>query len=402
MAKTATIDVDSELIRWARESAGLSVPQAAKRVGVKPALFEEWEGTAGRPTARQLERLADAVKRPVATFFMAAPPDEPPLPVDFRVAPGEERQPLPPSARLAIRRARRLQHAYVEFGMRDVFRAPPNIDRAQGPAVAAATIRSALAVPVEDQMSWRDPDVALKKWRAKVEAFGVLVFQFPMPDRERRGRRRAVPSRDEEDGGDRDSVSGFSLANAVDVAVLNKRDNPARRSFTLFHEWAHLLLGEPGVCDVEDGRIIRAKQQIEVFCNAFAAEALVPVRALLESPIVASAHREDELPTAAKEGARLFSVSRWVILRRLLSAQVITQSAYDRVTAGWAKEKVPQRKGGPVPPYRTTLTELGVPFVKTALEARSRGAISDGDLADYLSPLRLKHVEKLESLLPSA
>ena len=84
MAKTATIDVDSELIRWARESSGLSVLQAAKRVGVKPRLFEEWEGTAGRPTARQLERLADAVKRPVATFFMPTPPMNP----LFQLTPG--------------------------------------------------------------------------------------------------------------------------------------------------------------------------------------------------------------------------------------------------------------------------------------------------------------------------
>lgn len=61
---------------------------------------------------------------------MPALPDEPPLPADFRVAPGEERQPLSPKARLAIRRARRLQHAYAQLGRRverAEVRVPPTV-----------------------------------------------------------------------------------------------------------------------------------------------------------------------------------------------------------------------------------------------------------------------------------
>ncbi|HET9315219.1 MAG TPA: helix-turn-helix transcriptional regulator, partial [Vicinamibacteria bacterium] len=67
---------------WAREAAGLTPQAAAKKIGVSPKKLAQWEtpGAAERPTPRQLEKLADAVKRPVATFFLPAPPVEPPLP----------------------------------------------------------------------------------------------------------------------------------------------------------------------------------------------------------------------------------------------------------------------------------------------------------------------------------
>lgn len=74
MARTARARVNPDLIRWAREDTGYSVEEAAKKVGVSPERFAEWEADAAQPTIRQLRLLANACRRPLAVFYLATPP----------------------------------------------------------------------------------------------------------------------------------------------------------------------------------------------------------------------------------------------------------------------------------------------------------------------------------------
>lgn len=382
----ATIDVDASLVRWAREAAGLTPERAAKKVGVSPTKLALWEtpGAEERPTPRQLEKLADAVKRPVATFFLPAPPAEPPLPVDFRRAlelAGDE--PLSPATRLAIRRARRLQQVFVE--LRDVpshAQRQTRITRAMAPETAAREARDLLGVTLADQAQWHDAAIALKEWRQRLEQLGHIVFQFAMPPEE---------------------ISGFSLADTAPAIVLNKKDSASRRCFTLFHEWAHLLLGEPGLCFIEEGRTTGAGEAVEVFCNAFAGALLVPMDALKALDILAAG--SFSLDQVVDEGVRQFAVSRLVVLRRLHTARIITQQAYQQTAARYEQQfrtAPPKKKGkGGPPPHRKSVAELGRGFVSHVLRAHDRGQISDIELSDYLS-LRLRHIPKVEALVGGA
>ncbi len=380
-----TIDVDPSLVTWAREAAGLTPQATAKKIGVSPSKIAQWEtpGATDRPTPRQLEKLADAVKRPVAAFFLPAPPVEPPLPADFRRPPtAEGAQPLSATARLAIRRARRLQQVYTEFvGPAEQPPAPaPRLTRATAPEQAAQTARSSLGVTTAEQAQWQDSATALREWRRRFERLGYLVFQFAMPPEE---------------------ISGFSL-NSTPAIVLNKKDPPSRRCFTLFHEWAHLLLGEPGLCFVQEGRAAGGTDALEVFCNAFAGELLVPMADLKAlDGLRASRFSLDQV---VEEGVRHFAVSRFVILRRLQTAGFIDQQTYQQTAARWEQQfrAQPKKKSkGGAPPYRKTVAELGRGFVSHILQAHDRGLISDIELSDYLS-LRLRHIEKVEALVGGA
>lgn len=381
-----TIDVDPSLVRWAREAAGLTAQTAAKKIGVSATKLAQWEtpGATERPTPRQLEKLADAVKRPVATFFLPAPPAEPPLPADFRRAPdATAAQPLSPASRLAIRRARRLQQVFVELG--DVPAraqlAKTKITRATPPEVAARDARGLLGVTVADQAQWHDAPTALLEWRQRFERLGHLIFQFAMPPEE---------------------ISGFSLMDTVPVVVLNKKDPPSRRCFTLFHEWAHLLLDEPGLCFVEEGRAAGTTDTVEVFCNAFAGALLVPMDAL--KALDALRASRFSLDQAVEEGVRQFAVSRFVVVRRLYTAGIIDQQTYQQTAARYDQQfrARPKKKAkGGAPPHRKTVAELGRGFVSHVLRAHDRGQISDIELSDYLS-LRLRHLEKVEALVSGA
>ena len=383
--RSATIAVDGRLLKWARETAGLSDATLAKKMGIKQSTkLEAWEAEGARAeiTARQLERLADATKRPLAAFFLPDPPREVALP-DFRLAPTEKPQPLSSDALLAIRRGRRMQHVFADLSaeLGQVERArSPQIEKGARAEEAAARAREVVGVGIDDQTGWKDTAIALNVWRSRLEGLGLLVFQFAMPPEE---------------------VSGFSLANGTQAIVLNRKDHPSRRVFTLFHEWAHLLRGEAGLCEVNEGG--DGPVDAEVFSNEFAGSFLVPMEALRESvPFALHSERRATLDEAVKQAARLFSVSRYVILRRFLTAQVIDQETYRRTVAEWEAAPRPpklKRKGkrGP-PPYVLTVSELGRRFVSRVLVAHGGGFIGDGDLSDYLK-LRLKHVDRLHEIV---
>jgi Zn-dependent peptidase ImmA (M78 family) len=379
LAKTATISVDPELIKWARESAGLSETQAAKKVGLKPAeRYPEWEA-AGRPTARQLERLADAVKRPVVAFFLPEKPREPEAPVDFRVAPGAAGPELSTAVRFVIRRARRVLRIYEELGG-EARQVPIALTRREPATTAAARAREMLGVSTAEQASWGSAPAALEKWREKLEGLGVLVFQFNMTG---------------------ETLSGFSLSNGIPAVILNKSDHESRRCFTLFHEWSHLLLGEPGLCNVDEGHVTPTDQGVEAFCNAFAAEVLLPLAALRDFGLADSlAARRMTVEEAVSEGVASFAVSRWVVLIRLLVAQAISRADFDRTARAWGAQAAPAKKrGGRSYPHRKTLQNLGSPFVFRVMAAREAGEITDADASDYLG-LKLRWFPELEALVP--
>ena len=77
--------VRPELIRWARERAGIH--DAADLMGRFPKLAE-WETGETQPTLKQLEAFAQAVHVPIGYLFLPEPPQEPlPIP-DFRTHDG--------------------------------------------------------------------------------------------------------------------------------------------------------------------------------------------------------------------------------------------------------------------------------------------------------------------------
>lgn len=74
------VSIKPEMLRWARERAGLDEPDLAKRF---PKLAA-WESHQLLPTLKQLENYAKATRTPIGYLFLPEPPAEPiPIP-DFR------------------------------------------------------------------------------------------------------------------------------------------------------------------------------------------------------------------------------------------------------------------------------------------------------------------------------
>src|SRR5712692_7949591 len=80
----AEIPVSGAVLKWAREFRGLSVDEAAKRLGVSSVELEDFESEIRMPTLTKFRKLGTAYRLPLATLFRRTPPAEPPKPKDFR------------------------------------------------------------------------------------------------------------------------------------------------------------------------------------------------------------------------------------------------------------------------------------------------------------------------------
>lgn len=378
--------VKPALLRWARETSGLAADEAAKKIGVKPARLAEWEGGTLRPTVAQLRKAASVYKRPLAVFFLGDPPVQPVPLHDFRrLSAGT---PSRPSSELFLemRRARRRRAVALDL-LGDLERSVPEFPlRAaldDDPEEVAARARAWLGVSPEDQARWAGAYEPLSAWLTVLEARSVLVFQTSEVSLE--------------------EMRGFSLnERRLPVIVLNAKDAPRGRVFTLMHEFTHLMLSQGGVCDpLRVGRHARtADERVEVYCNRVAGAILVPRDALLGHSLVAPVRgRREWSDEVLGRLADQFAISREVVLRRLLILGLTTGDFYDRRRGEYLARyqalaaRAREREGFP-PLFRVVVRDNGRRYTRLVLEALDRERITLADVSDYLG-VRLKHLDDI-------
>lgn len=380
--------VNPSILRWARERTGYSLEDIAACFNKDVEEIAQWEEGVAVPTYNQLERLAYTYyKRPIALFFFPEPPEEPEPQESFRTLPDFEIRNLQPDTRHAIREAQAMQISLHELtsgtnpSERMIFR-DLQIRRGRDAALAAKDVRAYLGISLDDQFEWFSTIEALKKWREVIQDHGIFVFKRSFKQTE---------------------ISGFCLFDdEFPVIYLNNSTTKTRQVFSLFHELAHLLLGTSGVTKVND-RYIDAltgwKREVEVFCNRFTAEFLVPsedfdsrLLALPDEPIEQLTERLSDR----------YHVSREVILRKLLDREIVDQEYYQAKVAEWLKEfkEAQQAKRGGGYYYATQATYLGDKYLSLAFSSYYSGACSLQQLADHLG-MKPKSVAQLERYMLS-
>ncbi len=378
-------DVSTELLVWARESARLSVEAAAKKAGLKAHRLEAFEAGDDRPTLKQLVKLARTYQRPLGVFCLSSPPKDFDTKLrDFRRLATAEARAHSSELELQIRRslARRelALELYRELEDEDPPKFPLRARLSDDPEQVGLRIREHLAVTTEKQQGWSSTSDALRNWRIALERANVLVFQ-------------AV-------GVEPNEVRGFSISEQPFPAVVtNTKDAPAGRIFTLFHELAHVMLNDGGLCDFYD-RGSSHDRRIEAFCNRVAAATLLPRDAFLSDPlVVAKAGPRTWTNEELTRLSRRFRVSRQAILIRLITFGRATQTFYDRkkreFDEDWLKyrEELKKSEGGPSYPARTVARD-GRLFIRLILSSYDAENITSSDVSDYLG-VKLRHLPQI-------
>lgn len=385
MPKRQVATIEGSLLVWARTTANFTREEAADKIGIPAEELAQLESGKCELSVPRLREIANLYKRPLAAFFLAAPPTTFRVPHDFRKRPGSAARRFSPEFSFEFRRA--VYRRQVALELAD--ETPSVLDeRVIGKAsltsdvdALAEHVREILGVSLEMQNEWPDRYAALNGWKNSLEELGILVFHFS--------------------GVDVEDVRGFSISQSpFPIIGVNGSDSPQARVFTLLHELGHLMLNDAGSCDLhESGTPHGHDEKVEVFCNLLAGAVLVPRKALIGDETVrahgAQTHwEESELVILANR----FGVSREVILRRLLIIGRTTQTFYQSKRLEYGSVTMPETKGGPIPVPRRVLRTIGQPFARIVLNAYHREAISSSELAEYLG-VRLKHLPAIEKLL---
>jgi len=301
-----SVEIKPELLRWARERAGLSLDVLAKRF---PRL-EAWEQETARPTLRQVERFAQVTHTPIGYLFLSEPPVEHiPIP-DFRAAGNARIEHPSPDLLDTIYICQQRQEWYRDFA-RSMGEEPlPFVCSARvisGVEATAAGMRSALDMDVDERRripTWTD---ALRRFIEQADTLGILVMCS------------GVVQNNTHRPLDPEEFRGFALVdNLAPLVFINGGDTKAAQMFTLAHELAHIWLGQSAVSDAQAAWI--PDNEVERWCNRIAAELLVPLAVLQEEY-----RRDTELHGEVDRLARRFKVSTLVILRRIYDAGKLTR-----------------------------------------------------------------------------
>ncbi|MFZ2146891.1 MAG: XRE family transcriptional regulator [Sedimentisphaerales bacterium] len=389
MSRSPFAEINREILMWARQTSGLEVPDAARKVGTTPENLKEWESGKSYPTVKQLRKLAKAYLRPIGLFFLPELPKDLESIKDFRKIHDVPQEEMSSALRFEIRLAWARRDEAIELA-RDLGEKIRTIDYRvslkDNPNQVANKLRGLLAISINEQTKWRTKNEAFSSWRNAIENLGILVFQTGLL-------RNLIV--------DTAEARGFSISKQpFPVIVVNGKDHPTARCFTLIHELTHILMHDSGLCDLHNPLSPTSDiDRVEVFCNYVAGAVVVPANTLLGDEIVQKhgadpEWNDEELGSLSKR----FWVSSEVILRRLLILKQTTQMNYQR----WRNEKKdqypgPSEKEGEmrIPTATRVTIRNGKLFPKLVLRSLANDLITTYEASDILgaAPDRLVDVQ---------
>ena len=370
--------VNPDILRWARETAGLNLDDAVHKLSIQDARgtaaidrLRALEAGEAPPTRAMLAKMAKQYRRPLLTFYLSEPPRRGNWGRDFR-APTTNRTIEEEAWLDALVRNVQARQGLLRSAMLDddddivplSFVGSATIDTPVDRLVAV--IRDTLGLQLSDLRRAGNPDAAFRLIRSHAEQAGVFVLVL--------GNLGSHHTNLEVD-----VFRGFALSDEIaPFVVVNPRDSAGARSFTLLHELAHLWLGEPGISGGDP------MDPVEMFCNAVASSFLLPDQ---ELAAFRRPHGDDldvwAAAITAFAGDRKISSS--MVAYRLYRGAMIDQATWlglrDMFQSRWRESQKRQRQqregsdGGPSYPVLVRHS-LGTGLVELAFRLLASGALT--------------------------
>lgn len=320
--------VNPAILIWARETAGLSLEDAARKLAVSAERLALLESGERDPTRRQLANMSEKYRRPLLTFYLPEPPKVREKGQDFRTLPGGR---LPESEPLldALLRDVQIRQQLVRAALEETEEDEPlsfvgSADQKAGVDALVISIRKILNISLDEFRAQRTITEAFAKLRAAVERAGVFVVLMGNLGTHHTDVDVSV-------------FRGFALADQVaPFIVINEKDSRAAWSFTLIHELAHIFLGQTGISGYD------GEAEIEKFCDSIASRFLLDPGELLRIPVNEAANIESLKDMVGNFSARR-NLSRKMVAYNLLRTRLITVAVYRELSDAFDAERAAER-----------------------------------------------------------
>lgn len=373
MSKKKLININPEILKWARTESGISVEDVSYELKIDTAEYLRWEKDGKNIPFVSLKKISKIFRRQIACFFLSVVPARVKKPKDHRNLKNHPSK-LSQSTLLAIRRTNRYRELLCEFNSEAYykkayswfteFNSISGDKRKINNENSAKWIRDKINFTLDVQLSSRNPYELYKKLRELIELhLSVPVFQFKMPI---------------------DEVQGFSYSEGVPfcITVNNMHFSETGRLFTLAHELGHILLQQSSLCFLED---LDKKQSHEFACNSFAGKLLIPTEFVEKTTTVDDIYRR----------AKRIKVSSEAYLRRLKELNLLTDKDFFTLLVE-IRSRTIVRKNKFIPhlnPLQKSINSRGVHLFNTVINASQSQKISYAEASDILGMKTYHFVE---------
>ena len=177
----------------------------------------------------------------------------------------------------------------------------------------ADDIRKKLNIQVDWYSDRQNAKESLRFLKRKMENLHVLIMMSGIVGNNTR-RKLSV-----------DEFRAFTLVNKyAPLIFINSCDSDNGKLFSILHELAHVWVGENSFYNAPIHANLE-NREVEKFCNAVAAEILIPTQMFLQK----WDRNQDKILDKLEKIAKTFRCSRFVVVRKALDCGKISQKAYE-------------------------------------------------------------------------
>jgi len=261
--------VNPDILRWARETAGLSIEEACYKLSIQEAggkspveRLYSLETGENEPSRLVLHNMAKQYRRPLVVFYAEKPPQVEDRGQDFRILPDGYTK-ITNGMVDALIRDVQVRQRLIRTTIEDDDEVKPlpfvgSVKNTDPVNIVVQTMRSTSNVDLKKFYDQPSSENAFKHLRKKIEEIGVFVLLI--------GDLGSHHSTF-----DLEVFRGFALSDEIaPFIVINDKDSKTAWSFTLIHELTHIWLGQSGISNAN------SDLEIEQFCNKVASEFLLP------------------------------------------------------------------------------------------------------------------------------
>lgn len=357
---TVSVDIEPEILKWVMKKA-----QAGNLNCSVIDMIEKWISGEKTPTFNQIEEISRKTSIPFGYFFLEEPPIEECKIVDFRTIDSIAVQ--NPSRNLidTVDLMSSVQEWMADYNKENGNTKYNFVGCAlisNGVQATANAIRDELGIRLKWFEDFSNASEGYRSLRNTVTNLGVLVMM------------NGVVGNNTHRVLNVDEFRAFTLINPhAPLIFINSRDTENGKLFSLLHELVHIWIGKDSFYNDRYG-ISQINSNEERFCNAVAAEILVPDSVFSDEWSKQSGDTERIINELGKK----FICSRFVLLRKALDTEKISKGEYGKLINLFKKQFIKnqeqkQRKTSGGDFYRTLATKWDRRFIKALYSSAQIG-----------------------------